>query len=86
MSKRKQIWEQEIPIPTTVPQVIREEERQRIQKSERLVSVEEDGDEVFTPMPENCQLCLDKPRLKPDENGFMVCPCCDGSYVKGSDL
>lgn len=31
---KTQIWQQRIPIPTTVPQVIREVERQRIQEQE----------------------------------------------------
>ena len=49
--------------------------------------VEEDGDEIFTPMPKYCLKCrngtLSEP-LSPDKNGFMVCPKCGGSYGKNS--
>jgi hypothetical protein len=48
------------------------------------VSTEEDGDEVFTPMPKFCQrlFCREhRPRLV-KRNGFMVCPRCSVSYGK----
>lgn len=54
----------------------------------RLAEVEEDGDEIFTPMPEHC-LKFGCSFGKPGEGtgtklvnrkGFMVCPRCGGSY------
>lgn len=45
VSKRKQIWEQEIPIPTTVPQVIREKV---LQMEEKLASKPTYSDELIT--------------------------------------
>jgi len=44
--------------------------------------VEEDGDEIITPMPNSCQRfsCREHhPKLE-NVNGFMVCPRCKTSY------
>ena len=47
--------------------------------------VEEDGDEVFTPMPTHCANlnCHNSPLV--NRNGFMVCPSCNGSFGRASD-
>lgn len=49
-----------------------------------LIGVEEDGDEIFTPMPEKCeywQCRFSKKDTKlVKEKGFMVCPVCRKSY------
>lgn len=47
-----------------------------------VTPVEEDGDEVFTPMPRSCQrfACREHhPKLE-NKNGFMCCPRCGVSY------
>lgn len=48
--------------------------------------VEEDGDEIITPMPKACTRwpCIDsgKDRRLVKRKGFMVCPVCSHSYGK----
>lgn len=46
--------------------------------------VEEDGDEIFTPMPKHCtKFCCRHVRQKlVKRKGFMVCPRCETSYGK----
>ena len=51
---------------------------------DNFVQDEEDGDEIFTPMPEFClkwPCCIKKQSLI-CVNGFMLCPICNGSYGK----
>ncbi len=47
-------------------------------------TVEEDGDEVFTPIPEYCVVCSNKgieARIE-EREGFYVCSACGNSYGK----
>ena len=49
------------------------------------VAVEEDGDEIFTPMPTHCvkrQCRKDGGGLIVERGGFMVCETCGSSYGK----
>lgn len=49
-------------------------------------AVEEDGDEICTPIPNSCQRFACKehhPKLE-NVNGFMVCPRCKASYGKAA--
>jgi len=68
-------------------------------KQHPVIAVEEDGDEVFTPMPTHCRRfeCnlkvdyrwggptekLEAPPLVRNEHGFMVCTRCGSSYGRG---
>lgn len=44
--------------------------------------VEEDGDEIATPMPKFCTafVCHGKDHSLVKQNGFMICPWCKVSY------
>ncbi len=44
------------------------------------VAIEEDGDEIFTPMPKRCPKCI--AILKRNRRGFMACTKCGASYGK----
>lgn len=53
-----------------------------VQTSGQCASVEEDGDEIFTPMPRSCQrfACREHHLKLENRNGFMCCPRCGVSY------
>jgi len=47
------------------------------------IAIEEDGDEIFTPMPKYClkwPCCTKKEPLIINRKGFLCCPICGGSY------
>jgi len=49
-----------------------------------FVVVEEDGEDIFSPMPKRClEFKCNGAVLEQDRKGFMYCPACGGSYGKG---
>jgi len=57
-------------------------EKKREMKPEELADgVEEDGEEIITPMPATCPTWkCDGAKLVINEVGYWVCPNCGGSY------
>jgi hypothetical protein len=51
-----------------------------------MVSVEEDGDEIFTPIPKKCVVCWNQfgiiGGIRETSRGFMECEICGCSYGK----
>lgn len=49
------------------------------------ISIEEDGEDIFTPFPKYCLVCFNQKQIKyklKNKNGFLCCINCGGSYGK----